>query len=365
MHRVFNFAAGPATLPTEVLAQAASEMLDWQGSGVSVMEMSHRGPEFMHIHQQALADLRTLLALPDDYEILFMQGGGRGQNAIVPMNLISRLDPDRPRADYVVTGTWSEQSFVEAKKYGDVHLAASTQTDGFTTVPAVTEWSLSDDAAYLHVCTNETIHGVEFHSLPALDKRVVVVADMSSHLLSRPIDSARYGVIYAGAQKNIGSAGLTIVIVRRDLLGHALPCTPSVFNWELVSKHQSMLNTPPTYAIYIAGLVFQWLMRAGGLVALEQRNRAKAALLYRTIDDSHFYTNPVEVGARSYMNVPFFLADASRNAAFLDGAKARGLTQLKGHSLLGGMRASIYNAMPIEGVQALVDYMVEFERHHA
>lgn len=365
MSRVFNFSAGPATLPAEVLQQAAAEMLDWRGTGVGVMEMSHRGAAFTQIYQQAIGDLRELLAVPESYDILFMQGGAIAENALVPMNLIARLGSNNPQANYLVTGAWSEKSRQEASKYGLIHLAASTQESGFTTLPNDHDWHLLDDAAYVHLCTNETIHGVEFHTLPDLGSQHVLVADMSSHLLSRPLDVQRFGVIYAGAQKNIGMAGLTIVIVRRDLLGYALPYTPSAFNWQLVADNQSMYNTPPTYAIYIAGLVFQWLKRQGGLAAIEQHNIRKAQLLYQAIDRSHFYVNPVAVSARSRMNVPFFLADSSRDEAFLAGAQAHGLTQLKGHKLRGGMRASIYNAMSLEGVQALVSYMESFERYQA
>ena len=365
MNRVFNFSAGPATLPAEVLAQAAAEMLDWRGTGVSVMEMSHRGAAFTQIYQQAISDLRELLSVPESYDILFMQGGAIAENALVPMNLIARLDSNRPQANYLVTGTWSEKSRQEASKYGSIHLAASTEESGFTTLPNDHDWHLLDDAAYVHLCTNETIHGVEFHTLPELDRQQVLVADMSSHLLSRPLNIQRFGVIYAGAQKNIGIAGLTIVIVRRDLLGYALPYTPSAFNWKLVAENQSMYNTPPTYAIYIAGLVFQWLKRQGGLAAIEQQNISKAQLLYQAIDRSHFYVNPVAINARSRMNVPFFLADPSRDETFFAGALAHGLIQLKGHKLRGGMRASIYNAMPLEGVQALVNYMESFEQQQA
>ena len=365
MTRAFNFSAGPATLPVSVLRQAAAEMLDWQGSGLSVMEMSHRSTHFMRIHQQALADLRELLQVPDNYEILFMQGGAIAENAIIPMNLMGRRDPKQPKADYLVTGAWSEKSRQEATKYGAVHLVASTQNTGFTSLPELTDWHISDDAAYLHLCTNETIHGVEFHELPNLEQHPILVADMSSHLLSRPIDINRYGVIYAGAQKNIGIAGLTIVIVRQDLLGFALPFTPSAFNWKIIAEAQSMYNTPPTYAIYIAGLVFQWLKQEGGLSIIEERNIAKAKLLYQTIDNSSFYYNSVFAPARSRMNIPFFLANNEHEQAFLQGAEKNGLLQLKGHKTIGGIRASLYNAMPIAGVQALVDYMKHFEQRHA
>lgn len=364
MTRLFNFSAGPAALPLEVLQQAAAEMLDWHGSGMSVMEMSHRGRDFTHIHEQALADLRDLLAIPDHYRILFMQGGAIAENAIVPMNLIGRMSQASAKADYVVTGMWSVKSQKEATKYGHSHIAASSAAQGFLSIPPTASWQLSDDAAYVHICTNETIGGVEYHFVPEIGDRVLV-ADMSSHILSRPIDVTRYGVIYAGAQKNIGPAGLTIVIVREDLLGHALPCTPSAFDWKVVADANSMYNTPPTYAIYIAGLVFQWLKRQGGVEAMAQRNLEKAALLYQFLDSSDFYENRIDPACRSRMNIPFFLRNEARNAAFLEGATAQGLAQLKGHKSVGGMRASLYNAMPLEGVQALVSYMRDFERHSA
>ena len=365
--RLYNFSAGPSALPAEVLQQAADEMLSWHGCGMSVMEMSHRGKEFGSILAQAFADLRELLAVPDNFRILFMQGGAIAENAIVPMNLIGRRAGLAPKADYVVTGTWSIKSQEEARKYGEVNIAASTEAQGFLSIPPVTEWRLSDDAAYVHLCTNETIVGVEYHDIPVIgqDAGRVVVADASSHILSRAIDFSRVGVVYAGAQKNIGPAGLTLVIVREDLLDHALPITPTAFNWRIVSDADSMYNTPPTYAIYIAGLVFQWLKRQGGVGAMEQRNIAKAALLYDYIDGSSFYVNKVEPSCRSRMNAPFFLRDESRNEAFLAGAQARGLLQLKGHKSVGGMRASLYNAMPMDGVQALVAYMREFEKEQA
>ena len=359
--RVFNFSAGPAAMPEEVLRQAADEMLDWHGSGMSVMEMSHRGKEFMSIHEAALTDLRELLDVPASHRILFLQGGGIAENAIVPMNLLG----SRKTADFVVTGSWSQKSFNEAKKYGTPHLAASGKTaDGFTRAPARAEWQLSDDPAYVHLCTNETIDGVETFEIPDLGD-VPLVADVSSHILSRPMDVAKYGVLFGGAQKNIGMAGVTVVIVREDLLDRALSICPSAFEWKTIAANNSLYNTPPTYAIYIAGLVFQWLKRQGGLEAIEARNIEKAKLLYDTIDASSFYLNKVEPAARSRMNVPFFLADETRNEDFLAGAKARGLLQLKGHKSVGGMRASIYNAVPLEGVKALVEYMKDFEQRGA
>ncbi|HTI45929.1 MAG TPA: 3-phosphoserine/phosphohydroxythreonine transaminase [Casimicrobiaceae bacterium] len=359
MVRVFNFSAGPAVLPEEVLRRAAEEMLDWHGSGMSVMEMSHRGKEFIGIAHKAESDLRSLLAVPGNYKVLFLQGGAIAENALVPMNLLR----GRAAADYVNTGEWSTKSIREARKYTTVGIAASSEDRKFTYVPPQASWTLTSGAAYVHVCTNETIGGVEYHWTPDTGD-VPLVADMSSHLLSRAVDVARYGVIYGGAQKNMGPAGLTVVIVRDDLLDRALPITPSAFHWKAQAEADSMLNTPPTYAIYIAGLVFEWALAQGGIAALEARNVAKAAVLYDYLDRSAFYVNPVQKEDRSRMNVPFRLRDASLDEAFLKGAEARGMVQLKGHRSVGGMRASIYNAMPIEGVRALVDYMADFERTH-
>ena len=360
MTRVFNFSAGPAALPEPVLRQAADEMLDWHGSGMSVMEMSHRGKEYMSIHAEAQALLRELLGVPDNYKVLFMQGGALVQNAIVPMNLLR----GRASADYINTGEWSKKSIKEAQKYAAVNVAASAQASNFTSVPARADWALDPNAAYVHICSNETIGGVEYHFTPDTGG-VPLVADMSSNILSRPVDVSAYGLIYAGAQKNIGPAGLTIVIVRDDLIGHAQAGTPTVFDYREQADNDSMLNTPPTYSIYLAGLVFKWIKAQGGLAGMETRNRAKAALLYGRLDASDFYTSPVAVADRSLMNVPFVLRDAALDAAFLEGARARSMVQLKGHRWLGGMRASIYNAMPLAGVQALVDYMQEFEAAHA
>jgi len=357
--RVFNFSAGPAVLPESVLQQAAAEMLDWHGSGMSVMEMSHRGKEFIAIATKAEADLRQLLAIPANYKVLFLQGGAIGENAIIPMNLLG----GRNSADYVNTGEWSKKSIKEAKKYCTVNVAASAEDASFTYVPKQDTWKRNKDAAFLHICSNETIGGVEYQWTPDTGD-VPLVADMSSHILSRPIDVARYGVIYGGAQKNIGPAGLTIVIVREDLLDRALPITPSAFHWKEQAEADSMLNTPPTYAIYIAGLVFEWLLAQGGVAAIEKKNIAKAALLYDYLDQSSFYRNPVRKEDRSRMNVPFKLKDDALDEAFLKGAKAAGMVQLKGHRSVGGMRASIYNAMPIEGVRALVEYMKSFEQRH-
>jgi phosphoserine aminotransferase len=360
MTQVFNFSAGPAVLPKEVLQTAAAEMLDWHGSGMSVMEMSHRGPEFISIYEQAELDLRELLDVPANYKILFMQGGGLGQNAIVPLNLAGRTAQQPAVVDFVHSGSWSGKSIKEAARYARVNVAASSEANAFTSVPPQSEWKLSPDAAYLHVCTNETIDGVEFNFAPTVQGEVPLVADMSSHILSRQIDVSKYGVIFAGAQKNIGPAGLTLVIVRDDLLDHALPICPGVFNWRAVADADSMLNTPPTYAIYIAGLVFAHLKKLGGVAAMERINIEKARLLYAALDADDFYRNRVALENRSRMNVPFYLRDESLNDKFLAGAKARGLLQLKGHKSVGGMRASIYNAMPVEGVQALVDYLNEF-----
>jgi phosphoserine aminotransferase len=364
MPRVHNFSAGPAMLPQEVLQQAAQEMLDWQGSGMSVMEMSHRGPEFIGIYEKAVADLRELLQIPEHYKIIFLQGGGLGENAIVPMNMLR----GKSEIDFVVTGTWSEKSAQEAAKFANVNIAASSKADGFTHIPSAANWKLSPNAAYLHICQNETIDGVEFEGAPELIGEFVnqvLVSDVSSMILSRPMDVSKYGLIFGGAQKNIGPAGLTIVIVREDLLGGALPYTPDVFNYAVQGKADSMYNTPPTYGIYIAGLVFEWLKKRGGLASMEKLNAAKAALLYSALDASSFYTTKVQRAFRSRMNVPFFLPDERLYAPFLKGADERGLLQLKGHRSVGGLRASIYNAMPIEGVQALVSYMAEFEKSQA
>ena len=357
--RIFNFSAGPAVLPEPVLRTAAAEMLDWHGSGMSVMEMSHRGKEFISIYEKAQADLRSLLAIPTSHRILFLQGGAVAENAIIPMNLLA----GKSTADYVNTGEWSKKSIKEAKKYCTVNVAASSEDHSFTYVPAQSTWKLSPDAAYVHVCTNETIGGVEYQWTPETGS-VPLVADMSSHFLSRPIDVAKYGVIYGGAQKNAGPAGLTIVIVREDLLDRALAITPTAFHWKEQAAADSMVNTPATYSIYIAGLVFEWLKEQGGIAAIEKKNIAKAKLLYDYLDGTRFYLNPVRKEDRSRMNVPFKLHDESLDEAFLKGSKERGMVQLKGHRSVGGMRASIYNAMPIEGVQALVDYMREFERRH-
>jgi phosphoserine aminotransferase len=359
MTRVFNFSAGPATLPESVLRQAADEMLDWRGSGMSVMEMSHRGKEFISIHAEAESLLRELLGVPSNYKVLFLQGGAIGENAIVPMNMLR----GRASSDYIDTGEWSKKSIKEAKKYCKVNVAASSEAGGYVSVPRRETWELDPDAAYVHICSNETIGGVEYHWTPDTGE-VPLVADMSSNFMSRPVDVSRYGLIYGGAQKNVGPAGVTMVIVRDDLIGQALPITPSAFDYKIQADNDSMFNTPPTYTIYIAGLVFNWIKAQGGLKAMEAHNRKKAAVLYDHLETTAFFYNPVARDDRSLMNVPFKLRDESLDEAFLKGAQARGMVQLKGHRSVGGMRASIYNAMPIEGVMALVEYMKEFEVSH-
>jgi len=355
--RVYNFSPGPAVLPEEVLQQARDEMLDWHGSGMSVMEMSHRGKEFIAIAESAEADLRELLAIPASYKVLFLQGGATSQFAMVPMNLLR----GKTKADYIHTGEWAKKAIGEAKKFCQVNIAASSEDRKFTYAPPQASWRVSPDAAYLHYTGNETIGGVEFHWIPDTGA-VPLVCDLSSNILSRPLDVSRFGLIYAGAQKNIGPAGLTIVIVREDLIGHAPASTPSMFDYKIQADNGSMYNTPPTYAIYIAGLVFQWLKRRGGLQQMEQTNIAKAQLLYDVIDAGGFYKSPVAKQDRSRMNIPFTLPNDSLDEPFLKTAKAQGLIQLKGHRSVGGMRASIYNAMPIEGVRALAAFMREFER---
>ncbi len=358
MH-VFNFSAGPAVLPAPVLAKARDEMLDWHGSSMSVMEMSHRGKEFMSIAADAETHLRELLAIPTNYKVLFLQGGATAQFAMIPMNLLR----GKTAADYVHTGEWAKKAIAEAKKFCKVNIAASSEDKAFTYAPKQASWKLDPQAAYVHYTGNETIGGVEFHWIPNTGE-VPLVCDLSSSLLSRPLDVSRFGLIYAGAQKNIGPAGLTIVIVRDDLIGHAVPATPSVFDYKIEADNESMYNTPPTYAIYIAGLVFEWLKAQGGLAGMERINIAKAKLLYDLLDSSDFYSSPVAVEDRSRMNIPFRLRDAALDEEFLKQAKQRGLLQLKGHRSVGGMRASIYNAMPIEGLRALVDFMREFETRH-
>jgi phosphoserine aminotransferase len=358
MSRIFNFSAGPAMLPAEVMARAGDEVLDWHGSGMSVMEMSHRGSEFISIYEEAEHDLRELLAVPKNYKILFLQGGATLQFAQVPMNLLA----GKGKADYVLTGEWSKKAIKEAKSYCDVAIAASSEDKNFTYAPK--KFSVRKDAAYVHYCSNETIGGVEYHSFPFEKIEVPVVADASSHFLSRPVDVSKFGLIYAGAQKNAGPAGLTFAIVREDLLGRAQKGTPSVMDYKLQAEADSMLNTPASYSIYIAGLVFKWLKQLGGLPAIEKVNVEKAKLLYDFLDGSAFFRNPVAKEDRSRMNVPFTLKEAALDEKFLKGASKRGMVQLKGHRSVGGMRASIYNAMPVEGVRSLVEYMKEFEQEH-
>lgn len=360
MSRVFNFSPGPAVLPQAVLERAREELLDWRGTGMSVMEMSHRGKAFMSIAEKAEADLRELLSIPADYSVLFLQGGASSQFAMVPINLLR----GKHKADYINTGSWSKKAIAEARRYGEVNVAASDEANNFTRVPPRTEWKLSKDAAYVHYTPNETIGGVEFPFVPGTGD-VPLVADMSSNILSRPMDVSKYGLIYAGAQKNIGPAGLTVVIVRKDLLGQPLEGMPSMFDYAIHDKNDSMYNTPPTYAWYLAGLVFEWLKEKGGLQAMAEINQRKANKLYAAIDGSDFYANPVQPECRSLMNVPFTLANPELDKVFLTEAEQAGLSTLKGHRSVGGMRASIYNAMPEEGVDALVSFMADFEKRHA
>jgi len=358
MKRVFNFSPGPAVLPVEVLEQARDEMLDWRGTGMSVMEMSHRSKAFIGIAEQAEADLRELLAVPSNYKVLFMQGGATMQFAAAPLN----LSTSGQTLDYTNTGAWSKKAIGEAKRYAKVNVAADAG-EPYCSIPAVSTWKTTADAAFLHFTPNETIGGVEFHAVPSVG--VTLVADMSSTILSLPIDVSKFGVIYAGAQKNIGPAGLTLVLVRDDLIGRARPETPSVLDYAAMAKDGSMLNTPPTYTWYVAGLVFQWLKRQGGLARMGELNRLKAEKLYSTIDASPFYANPVAKDARSWMNVPFTLARPELDKTFLTEAKAAGLETLEGHRSVGGMRASLYNAMPMAGVDALLAFMNDFEHRNA
>ena len=359
MTRVFNFSAGPAMLPQAVIERAAAEMLDWHGSGMSVMEMSHRGKEYMSIAEKAEADLREVMQIPANYKVLFLQGGASSQFAMVPMNLLR----GKTKADYLNTGDWSKKAIAEGKRYCELNIAADTAEGNFTHAPAQSELKLSADAAYVHYCPNETIRGVEFLYIPDTGE-IPLVADMSSTILSRPIDVSRFGVIYAGAQKNIGPAGLTVVIVREDLIGETIAGTPTMFDYKTHAENDSMYNTPATYSWYLAGLVFEWLKENGGLARMAETNQRKAAKLYAAIDGSDFYANPVAIESRSWMNVPFTLADAELDAVFLSEAKKEGLVTLKGHRSVGGMRASIYNAMPEEGVDTLVAFMADFEKRH-
>ncbi len=359
MSRVYNFSAGPSAFPESVLQQAQQEMLDWQGSGMSVMEMSHRGKHFSMIAEELERDLRELMAVPENYKVLFLQGGASAQFSLIPQNILN----GKTKACYIKTGAWSEKAIKDAQAYCDVVVSASSEDSKFTTIPDQASWALDEQAAYLHYTSNETIHGVEFQGIPDA-KGLTLVSDMSSNILSRHIDVSQYGLIYAGTQKNMGPAGVTVVIVRDDLIGHATKATPSVFNYAEQAKNQSMLNTPATYNWYLVGLVLKWLKAQGGVAAIEQRNIAKAAKLYAAIDQSALYHNPVEVAYRSRMNVPFILADESLDKPFLAAAEANGLFELKGHRSVGGMRASIYNAMTDAGVSALIDFMAEFERSH-
>ena len=357
MTRSYNFSAGPAMLPEVVIKRAQQEMLEWNGSGMSVMEMSHRGKDFMSIATKAEKDLRDVMSIPDNYKVLFLQGGASSQFAAIPLNLLG----DKDSADYLNTGMWSKKAIAEAKRYCTVNVAADTSDSGFSSVPTQGSLQLNPDAAYVHYTPNETIGGVEFDYIPETGG-VPLVADMSSTILSRPIDVSKFAMIYAGAQKNMGLAGLTIVIIRDDLPGKAAANTPAMFNYATHADNGSMYNTPPTYSWYVAGLIFEWIKEQGGLAALGEINQRKAEKLYAVIDGTDFYGSPVAMNGRSWMNVPFTLADAELDAAFLKGAAERGLVTLKGHRSVGGMRASIYNAMPEAGVDALVSYMHEFEK---
>ena len=364
MERIFNFSAGPAVLPAEVLKQARNEILNWHDSGMSIMEMSHRGREFTSVAQKTEADLRELASIPENYKVLFLSGGATSQFSMVPMNLLRK----KKNADYINTGMWSKKAIKEAQRYCHVNIAASSEDSGYTYAPTQDQWTPDLNAAYVHYTPNETIGGVEFNWIPDLtysENNIPLVADMSSNILSRPLDVTKYGLIYAGAQKNIGPAGLTIVIVREDLLGETIQNTPSVFNYKIHADNFSMYNTPPTYAIYITGLVLEWLNKKGGLEEIEKINISKAALLYDLIDTTDFYHCSVAKSDRSRMNVPFALKNTDLDAEFLKQAQDHGLTQLRGHRAVGGMRASIYNAMPIEGVLALASFMKEFANNHA
>lgn len=360
MSRDFNFSAGPAVLPLEVLEKAQSEMVDYKGSGMSVMEMSHRGKEYMAIQAGAEENLRTLMSIPSNYKVLFLQGGASTQFAMVPLNLFSK----NKKADYINTGAWSKKAIAEAKRYGTVNVIASSEDKTFSYIPAVSSSMLSVDADYVHFTTNNTIYGTCFSQLPDVGE-VNLVGDMSSDILSKEYDVSKFALIYAGAQKNIGPAGLTIVIVREDLLGKALDFTPTMLNYKTHADEDSMYNTPPCYTIYIAGLVFEWLLQKGGVGAMEKQNREKASLLYDFLDNSTLFSATVKGADRSIMNIPFITGNETLDAKFISEASARGLKTLKGHRTVGGMRASIYNAFPVEGVQALVDFMKEFESQNS
>ncbi|MCK5902898.1 MAG: 3-phosphoserine/phosphohydroxythreonine transaminase [Cocleimonas sp.] len=356
MSRNYNFSAGPAMISEAVLTQARDQMLNWNDTGMSVMEMSHRGKEYLSIATQAETDLRDLLNIPEHYKVLFLQGGASTQFSAIPMNLLDGNET----ADYINTGTWSKKAIKEAQRYCDVNVVASSENSDFLSIPPIESWNLNEDAAYMHYTPNETISGVEFHWIPEVGD-VPLVADMSSTLLSRPLNVEKYGLIYAGAQKNIGPAGLTLVIVREDLIGKALKNTPAMMDYAIQSKAGSMYNTPPTYSWFLAGLVFKWLKKNGGLEAMAEINERKSVKLYNAIDTSDFYKNSVNINCRSWMNVPFTLGNSDLDSDFLSQAAAQGLVTLKGHSSVGGMRASIYNAMPEAGIDALISFMVEFE----
>jgi len=359
MSRHYNFSAGPSTFPESVLLRARDELLEWGDTGMSVMEMSHRGKAFIGIAEKAEADLRELLAIPTDYKVLFLQGGATGQFAAVPLNLMG----DRARAAYLDTGIWSQKAIAEGRRHAEVIIAATARESGYTSIPGRSSWQVPADAAYLHYTANETIGGVEFQEIPDADG-LPLVADVSSNFLSRPLDITRFAAVYAGAQKNAGPAGITVVIVREDQLGRASSITPSILDWQKQAENGSMLNTPPTYNWYLLGLVLDWLKAGGGIAAIEQRNIRKAARLYAAIDGSGFYSSPVDPVARSRMNVPFRLGNPDLEKTFLAEARTAGLVNLEGHRSVGGLRASIYNAMPEAGVDALIAFMSEFERQY-
>jgi len=356
MARVYNFSAGPATLPVEALQRAQKDLVDYKGHGLSVMEMSHRSPEYKEIFDKAMSDVRTLMKVPDNYQILFLQGGASSQFAMVPLNLFSA----KKKADYINTGAWSKKAIAEAKRYGSINVVASSEDKTFSYIPEITGDMFDPEADFVHITTNNTIYGTVFPELPDVGD-VPLAADMSSNILGQVYDVSRFGVIYAGAQKNIGPAGLTVVIVREDLIGHALDITPKMFDYQTHAEAGSMFNTPPCFAIYMAGLVFEWLLEKGGVAEMEKINRAKAGLLYEFLDNSSMFSSTVQPESRSIMNVPFVTGDEALDKKFITEASAQGLKTLKGHRSVGGMRASIYNSMPVEGVQALVDFMKQFE----
>ena len=353
----YNFSAGPSMLPEEVMKKAQHEFLNWENSGMSVMEMSHRGKEYLSIFKKAQNNLRSLFNVPKNYSILFLQGGAITQNFMVPMNLLNNKT-----ASYVVSGYWSKRTFNDAQAFGSINLAATSESHNYLKAPGFKDWDFSNDDSYIHFCLNETIHGVEYFSDP--DLSVPIVVDMSSTILSRQIDISKYGIIYAGSQKNIGPSGLTIAIVRNDLMGNASKQTPTTFNWKIQSENDSMINTPTTYSIYMAGLVFEWLINIGGLEEIEKRNIEKAKLLYDFIDQSEFYYNEIDAENRSRMNVPFRIFNDDLTMKFVEFAENSGLYQIKGHRLVGGLRASIYNAMPLKGVEALIEFMMDFEKKY-